>query len=78
MPTVRVFPSRTRATPDDAWAFVGEPPLWLRYFPDRPVLIPPAPDNHNGYREPGFRAFYDRLEREEPDRLVMAPSGGMR
>jgi len=25
----RVFPSRTRATPTDAYAFVGDPPLFL-------------------------------------------------
>ena len=47
----------------------------IRYFPDRPVLFPPEPHNHKGPRSPGFRSFYDRLEREEPDRLVLSPIG---
>lgn len=29
MGIIRVFPRRTKATPDDHLAFVGEPPLWL-------------------------------------------------
>lgn len=29
MSIIRVFPRRTKATPDDAWAFVGIPPLWV-------------------------------------------------
>lgn len=41
----------------------------IRYFPDRPVLIPPSPTNGQN-RSKIFREFYDRLEREEPDRLV--------
>lgn len=49
----------------------------IRYFPDRPVLVPPAPLAH-GERTTGraknFRAFYDRLAREEPDRLVTPPA----
>lgn len=46
----------------------------IRYFPDRPVLFPPSPrgrkDELGGSRAKSFLDFYDRLEREEPDRLV--------
>ncbi len=51
----------------------------IRYFPDRPVLSTPMPlrgaDDAGGERMPSKRYFdfYDRLEREEPDRLVSAP-----
>lgn len=45
----------------------------LRYFPDREVLIPPAPKGQHGERAKGFHEFYDRLERQEPDRIVTAP-----
>jgi hypothetical protein len=36
---IRVFPRRTRATPDDAQAFVGEPPLWLEAESVREVHV---------------------------------------
>jgi len=48
----------------------------IRYFPDRPVLIPPVPTCSQGRSSEGFGRsdtfldFYDQLEREEPDRLV--------
>jgi DNA (cytosine-5)-methyltransferase 1 len=44
----------------------------IRYFPDRPILVPPQPINDGG-RSKTFLNFYDRLEREEPDRLVWSP-----
>jgi DNA-cytosine methyltransferase len=44
----------------------------IRYFPDRPVLSPPSP-TFDGSRSSGYLEFYDRLEREEPDRIVRAP-----
>jgi site-specific DNA-cytosine methylase len=45
----------------------------IRYFPDRPVLAPPSPhgNNHDGM-SPGYLEFYDRLRREEPDRIAEA------
>jgi len=51
----------------------------IRYFPDRPVLVPPSPAYHGGHgddnhefdgRPKSFLKFYDRLAKEEPDRLV--------
>jgi len=52
----------------------------IRYFPDRPLLIPPRPrSNHDiggdrtSRRSKKFMAFYDKLAREEPDRLVREP-----
>ena len=49
----------------------------IRYFPDRPVLIPPQPIAHTailrGRRSKSFVEFYRRLRAEEPDRLVMDP-----
>lgn len=50
-------------------------PPGIRYFPDRPILIPPQPSN-GGRRSKKFMDFYDRLEREEPDRLVRQPNHG--
>lgn len=51
----------------------------IRYFPDRPVLVPPRPINTERHSSPGrtkkFIEFYDRLAREEPDRLVSHPVG---
>lgn len=53
----------------------------IRYFPDRPLLFPPAPISHarDGDGERGrskaFLDFYERLEREEPDRIVRQPVG---
>lgn len=41
----------------------------IRYFPDREVLFPPDPWGADG-RTKSFHDFYDRLERDEPDRLV--------
>lgn len=55
----------------------------IRYFPDRPVLIPPRPTCSQGRSSDGFGRseefmdFYDRLERDEPDRLVTVPVGGV-
>jgi hypothetical protein len=46
----------------------------IRYFPDREVLVPPP--TSNGVNEPiseSYFKFYERLEREEPDRVVRAP-----
>jgi len=47
----------------------------IRYFPGRPVLIPPAPIQHGkeGGRSKGYLDFWDRLQREEPDRVVLEP-----
>jgi site-specific DNA-cytosine methylase len=47
----------------------------IRYFPDRPVLRPPYPVDRTCARSAAFYEFYDRLEREEPDRLVKEPTG---
>jgi len=41
----------------------------IRYFPDRSVLVAPDP-THGQVRSKTFMDFYDRLERDEPDRLV--------
>jgi DNA-cytosine methyltransferase len=41
----------------------------IRYFPDRPVLVAPSP-NHGENINKTYMDFYDRVEREEPDRLV--------
>lgn len=49
----------------------------VRYFPDRPVLIPPAPvrhgDEQSGGRSKKFIEFYRKLAVDEPDRIVRAP-----
>lgn len=46
----------------------------IRYFPDRPVLVTPCPTSRVGNgRSKTFHEFYDRIEREEPDRLVRTP-----
>lgn len=44
----------------------------IRYFPDRPVLIPPYPV-YDQHRSNKFIEFYERLEKEEPDRIVEEP-----
>lgn len=44
----------------------------VRYFPDRPVLIPPAPVWRGG-RSKKFIEFFRKIEAEEPDRIVRAP-----
>jgi len=49
----------------------------IRYFPDRPVLRPPDAITRGGERSEAFFEFYDRLEREEPDRLVVQPKGSV-
>lgn len=36
---IRVFPARNKWTPDDAMAFVGEPPLFRPGTPDTPVYV---------------------------------------
>lgn len=41
----------------------------IRYFPDRPVLLPPQPTIGTG-RTQKFIEFYAKLLREEPDRVV--------
>jgi site-specific DNA-cytosine methylase len=56
-------------------------PPGIRYFPDRPVLIPPRPigrqdEEGNKGRSGAFVEFYRRLRREEPDRIVMSPQEG--
>ncbi len=46
----------------------------IRYFPDREILVPPSPTN--GLDDPisdSYFRFYERLERDEPDRVVFAP-----
>lgn len=54
-------------------------PPGIRYFPDRPVLIPPRPigktdpKSGNHARSKTFIEFYRRLYREEPDRIVANP-----
>lgn len=45
----------------------------IRYFPDRPVLIPPDPIGNDGGRSKTFLEFYRRIEELEPDRLVFQP-----
>lgn len=59
-------------------------PPGIRYFPDRPVLVPPQPigrragdDDEERGRSKSFINFYRRLRREEPDRIVNAPRGGV-
>lgn len=51
----------------------------IRYFPDRPVLVPPRPVRRTESGDIGrtqtFIEFYKRLEREEPDRLVFEKAG---
>lgn len=46
----------------------------IRYFPDRPILIPPRPisgtDICDNGRTKGFIEFFRRLRAEEPDRIV--------
>lgn len=44
-------------------------PPGIRYFPDRPVLVPPLP-NKEGRQTKASVQFYRRLKREEPDRIV--------
>lgn len=53
----------------------------IRYFPDRPVLIPPCPTRRQSQtgdygRSEYFMDFYDNLERTEPDRLIRNPLEG--
>jgi site-specific DNA-cytosine methylase len=61
----------------------------IRYFPDRPVLIPPHPcrnmhgddidpetGKRNGGRSRSFIEFYRRLHQAEPDRIVRQPTLG--
>jgi len=38
-PVIRVFPDRTRWTPDDEWAFVGHPPLFRPGDAQTPVMV---------------------------------------
>lgn len=46
----------------------------IRYFPDRLILRPPNPARGNARSfTRTFMDFYDRLERDEPDRVVHCP-----
>ncbi len=86
LPTPETFSDRdlesisTIATlfPDADAELLTHPP-GIRYFPDRPVLVPPRPIFNGNHKEDGsrdsgrsqvFLDFYRRLMREEPDRLV--------
>jgi hypothetical protein len=57
-------------------------PPGIRYFADRELLIPPHPTSKYDGRANGPRvskahqSFFDRLRREEPDRIVCAPVQG--
>lgn len=63
-------------------------PPGIRYFPDRPVIVPPRPignrqkdedgDTGGGGRSESFLEFYRRLRKEEPDRIVTMPVAGTR
>jgi site-specific DNA-cytosine methylase len=56
----------------------------VRYFPDRPVLIPPPPiarkpgADQPKHRNSTYVEFYRKLERDEPDRIVRSPKFGGR
>jgi site-specific DNA-cytosine methylase len=56
----------------------------IRYFPDRPLLIPPRPTSRYDGRgggllvSKGFQRFFERLRREQPDRIVDGPCGDER
>lgn len=79
---------RIKAAPDMALTlFPDEEVRWLthppgiRYFPDRPILVPPRPianrcDDTEAGRSRTFINFYSRLAREEPDRLVQPLKAG--
>lgn len=56
-------------------ARIARPP-GIRYFPDRPVLVTPAP-NHDQDRSKSFMEFYDKLEKEEPDRVIRGPQDSL-
>ena len=47
-------------------------PPGIRCFPDRPILVPPSPQpiGESDGRPKHYLDFYDRLERDEPDRIV--------
>lgn len=55
-------------------AMIRHPP-GVRYFPDRPVLRPPAPciGTDSEERTKAFLSFYSKLLKEEPDRIVSPP-----
>ncbi|MDP3596342.1 MAG: DNA (cytosine-5-)-methyltransferase [Nitrospirota bacterium] len=70
----------TRPLFDDELRRITRPP-GIRYFPDRPILIPPCPTRRQPQtgdygRSTSFMDFYDNLERTEPDRLIRSPSVG--
>jgi site-specific DNA-cytosine methylase len=49
----------------------------IRYFPDRPVLKPPAPVSHqHGRISQSHIDFYSSIEATEPDRIVWEPIHG--
>ena len=64
---IRVFPRKTKWTPDDELAFVGDPPLFRP--PEQPVRISVAFtwDRVEGYRlQSGWRQFYQSVELHGP------------
>lgn len=81
----RIEEARTTLFPEVPLELLTHAP-GVRYFPDRPVLVPPHPLSANRdddadwddwkQRSKSFIAFYDRLRREEPDRIVEAPMAG--
>jgi DNA-cytosine methyltransferase len=62
------------ATPEALWEsrILTHAP-GIRYFPDRPVLVPPSPHGTNESRSKRFLDFYDAIEKNEPDRIVRRP-----
>jgi DNA (cytosine-5)-methyltransferase 1 len=47
----------------------------VRYFPDRPVLLPPAP-NYGQKCSETYKQFYRKLKEKEPDRIITVPGRG--
>lgn len=60
---------------DEELALLRHPP-GIRYFPDRPILVPPRPTHgvinpdDDGGRSKSFIEFYRNLRANEPDRIV--------
>jgi hypothetical protein len=62
---IRVFPTRTHWTPDDALSFIGDPPLFRPGTPDTPVLVSATFDWHRNEAERLGRAwsyFYKNVQ----------------
>jgi len=58
---IRVFPYRTKWTPQDEWAFVGEPPLFRPQDPNIPVRVSVTFSWHKAEAEriaSAWRCFY--------------------